>query len=78
MNAAGGSYGNWGLPRFFRRSRATGMIGRRSAYGRLDDLLSRWAGVPELTEAPDQGVKTVVPSWGNSGPAKTWAANGPR
>jgi hypothetical protein len=33
VNAAGGSYGNWGLPRFFRRPRATGMIGRRSATG---------------------------------------------
>src|SRR5674476_1179156 len=30
VNAAGGSYGNWASPRFFRRPRAAGTIGRRS------------------------------------------------
>jgi len=33
VNAAGGSYGNWACPRFFRRPRAAGTIGRRSATG---------------------------------------------
>jgi len=38
VNSAGGSYGNWGLPRFFRGPRAAGMIGRRSPIG-LTDML---------------------------------------
>jgi len=33
VNAAGGSYGNRACPRFFRRPRAAGTIGRRSASG---------------------------------------------
>ena len=37
VNAAGGSYGNWACPRFFRRPRAAGTIGRRSAFGTVND-----------------------------------------
>ena len=43
VNAAGGAYGNWVCPRFFRRPRAAGTIGRRSSTdtGRLGRRRSR-------------------------------------